>query len=204
MTDNAKANDTVKKTITPSIKSQQSNPSQSQARTKTSSNTVGSRILSAFRSNTYSKGDAGVQVKSVPLRNGAISHTYPAIHPSGSDNTANNKKTAVADIFPSVGSKASLFTASEGLSFPPTPTINAPEEKKLLSDSGLGKSIDANEEKPEKPEEVLNRTRQSTKPVNATKLIAGEPPTTSGKALDRLIGIPSETPAKAISTLTGA
>lgn len=38
----------------------------------------------------------------------------------------------------------------------------------------------------------------------ASSLPGAEPPTTSSKALDVLIGLPLSTPAKAISTLTGA
>lgn len=82
------------------------------------------------------------------------------------------------------------------------------ESENKLSDSGIGKSpvkqaSSDGSDKPANPEEVLKRLEEPTKPVNAIRLIAGEPPTTSSKALDRLIGIPNETPAKAVSTLTG-
>lgn len=178
----------------------------SKSRSKSASGSVGSRILSAFRSTAHIKDDSQVQVKSLsPTQSSAA--TFPA----GRRHSEVGGKTSVANIFPSIATPRNSDTTQNG-----SPVIlqqgggtsTNEEHDTKLSDSGIGKSP-AKQEKndgndgPANPEEVLKRLEEPTKPVNAVKLIAGEPPTTSPKALDRLIGIPNETPAKAVSTLTG-
>jgi hypothetical protein len=157
--------------------------------------------------------------------------TYPAIRQQQQHTSEIGGKTSIANIFSSIGSAGSYTTAREvsELGHHEEPQHNTSgnstrdeREKNRLSDSRLGKSIPASsslaaaapatavgdgtgtgKDKPANPEEVLKRNGEPTRPVNAVKLIAGEPLTNSSKALDRLIGIPNETPAKAVSTLTG-
>lgn len=196
---------------------------------KPSSLSVGTRILSAFRPSTYTKSDSSsssgnVQIKSVSIDGDGIAKTYPIMR-QAAEGTG---KTSVANIFSSIGSVGSFTTAREGgaddivsdaggqpkievASTTTTTTLHqnaAVVDKNALADSGLGKSVSADAEgekhdKPAHPQEVLQRKEEPTRPVNEVRLMAGEPPTKSGKALDRLIGIPNETPAKAISSLTG-
>lgn len=176
------------------------------ARSRSASGSVGNRILSAFRSNTHSKGEKVIQIKSV-----SVTSSSPATYPARVHQTDTGGKTSIANIFPSIGSTGSYSTAQEGLTSEHghgSDIDKTTEPGNKLSDSGIGQSplkqAGNNEnDKPADPEEVLKRTKEPTQPVNAVKLIAGEPPTTSSKALDRLIGIPNETPAKAVSTLTG-
>lgn len=156
--------------------------------------------------------------------------TYPAIRQQQYPSEI-GRKTSIANIFSSIGSAGSYTTAREvsELGHHEEPQQNTSGDstrderaKNRLSDSGLGKSLPASsslaaaalatadgggtgtgKDKPANPEEVLKRNGEPTRPFNAVELIAGEPPTNSSKVLDRLIGIPNETPAKAVSTLIG-
>lgn len=172
-------------------------------RPKHASASVGNRLLSAFRSTTHHKGDNVVHVKTVSAPNPSPA-TYPAARPQ----SEMGGKPGLANIFSSIGSAGTFTTAEgdDGVSELAHGESRGLERENTLSDSGLGQSparTQDGKEKPVNPEEVLKRSQEPTRPVNAIKLIAGEPPTTSSKALERLIGIPAETPAKAVSTLTG-